>query len=245
MANGAHRVLDAGCLGKTADLVDCRACKTPSFAIRCICLAAPVATSLIPRRCRSTAWIVLMISNAYAIRGESKKKSSMRTRLLLNQSVTTYRTGAPRAPARPTVPGTLQSAGDCAVRDAMKGAHITLRNGHTAFLVTTAASASKSSSRPRRLREPRAHDANLLYRFRDASAADGAICNGVWRRPRSDGWVDKKHPDDSAPASTQPLRRVSAAHPTACPLVRGPRHVICTTTGSGGRRRPSYRRIAD
>jgi hypothetical protein len=159
VANGAHRVVDAGCLGKTADVVDCRACKTPSFAIRCICLAAPVATSLIPRRRRSTAWIVLMISNAYAIRRESKKKTSKRTRLLLNQSVTTHRSGAPRAPARRTVPGTLQSSGDCAVRDAMKGAHVTPRNGHTALLVTTAASAIKSSSRPRGLREPHARDA--------------------------------------------------------------------------------------
>jgi hypothetical protein len=167
-----------------------------------------------------------MISNAYAIRGESEKKSFLRTRLLSNQSVTTHRSGAARAPARRTVPGTLQSAGDCAVRDAMKGTHVTPRNRRTAFLSTTAASATKSSSSPRRLREPHARDANLLYRFRDASAADGAICNGVWRRPRSDGWVDNSAPTIprprlcslSARIGGPPNRLPARAGPPACNL---------------------------
>lgn len=227
MANGAHRVLNAGCLGKTADLVDCRACKTPSFAIRCICLAAPVATSLIPRRRRSTAWIVLMISNAYAIRGESKKKSSMRTRLLLNQSVTTHRSGAPRSPARRTVPGTLQSAGHCAVRDAMKGAH-TLRR----------ATGPRGSWLPPQRRQPNRHRlladcANLTHLAPIRCTVSATLrqpteqfVTGVWRRPRSDGWVDNRAPTISRPRlrslsariGSPPGRLPARARPPACNL---------------------------
>ncbi len=120
-----------------------------------------------------------MISNAYAIRGVSMKKSCGYPRLLSNQSLTARAGDARPAWARPTVPRALQSTGQCAVRDAMEG-HTEDGTSDGRRLRTALV---RSLDRSRAFVPAREHScggtrANDLYRFRDAAAADGAVCNG-------------------------------------------------------------------